>query len=111
MATEGAPQPSTLSLTEVRGNLREVVDGIVRTGGEVIITRRGKPLAALIAFDDYESLIETVDILSDDDTMAAIAEGEADFGAGKRLALHRAARRVVPRSRGSAGGQEGRCVK
>ena len=82
MAIEGAPQQSTLSLTEVRGNLREVVDGIVRTGGEVIITRRGKPLAALIAFDDYESLIETVDILSDNDTMAAIAEGEADFGAG-----------------------------
>ena len=32
--------------------------------------------------DEYESLVETVDILSDDEAMAAIAESEAEFAAG-----------------------------
>ena len=82
VAIDSAPPSSTLSLTDVRGNLREVVDSVVHTGGEVIITRHGKPVAVLLAFDEYESLIETVNILSDDDTMAAIAESEADFAAG-----------------------------
>ena len=87
VAIESAPQPSTLSLTDVRGNLREVVDGVVRTGSEIIITRHGKPVAVLLAFDEYESLIETVNILSDEDTMAAIAESEADFAAGNFLRI------------------------
>ena len=81
VAIDRSSQSSALSLTDVRGNLREVVDGVV-SGGEVIITKHGKPVAVLLAFDEYESLIETVNILSDDDTMAAIAESEADFAAG-----------------------------
>ena len=82
VARDNAPPPSMLSLTDVRGNLREVVDEIVRTGGEVTITRHGKPVAVLLAHDEYESLVETVNILSDDETMAAIAQSEAEFAAG-----------------------------
>ena len=81
---------ATLSLTEVRGNLREVVDQVVRTSGEVVITRHGKPVAVLLAHDEYESLIETVNILSHDETMAAIAESEADFAAQNLLRLDQA---------------------
>ena len=80
-AIDNAPPSATLSLTEVRGNLREVVDQVVRTSGEVVITRHGKPVAVLLAHNEYESLIETVNILSDDEAMAAIAESEADFAA------------------------------
>ena len=66
---------------------REVVDEAVRTGGGVIITRHGKPVAVLLAHNEYESLIETVNILSDDETMAALAESEADFAAGNFLRI------------------------
>jgi len=38
-------------------------------------------VAVLLSHDEYESLIETLNILSDDDTMSAIAEAEAEFGA------------------------------
>ena len=62
--------------------MHEVVDEAVRTGGKVVITRHGKPVAVLIAHEEYESLIETVNILSDEDTMAAIAESEAEFATG-----------------------------
>ena len=82
VARDNAPLSSTLSLTDIRGNLREVVDQVVRTGGEVTITRYGKPVAVLLAHDEYESLVETVNILSDDETMAAIAQSEAEFAAG-----------------------------
>ena len=82
MMIDNAPPSSTWSLTEVRGSLSEVIDEVVRTGGEVVITKHGKPVAVLLAHDEYESLVETVNILSDDETMVAIAEGEADFAAG-----------------------------
>lgn len=82
VARDNAPSSSTRSLTDIRGNLREVVDEIVRTGRGVTITRHGKPVAVLLAHDEYESLVETVNILSDDETMAAIAQSEAEFAAG-----------------------------
>ena len=70
-------------LTEVRDRLREVVDEVVETGDSYMITRHGRPLAVVLAHEDYESLIETLNILSDDDTMAAIAEGEAELDDGE----------------------------
>ncbi|MGC4850339.1 type II toxin-antitoxin system Phd/YefM family antitoxin [Micromonospora sp. DT15] len=74
---------NTAPLTEVRDNLREVVDTVVETGTEFIITRHGKPVAVVLGYDEYESLVETLNILSDDDTMASIREGEAELAEGE----------------------------
>lgn len=69
---------NTAPLTEIRDKLREVVDTVVETGTEYVITRHGKPVAVVLSHDEYESLVETLNILSDSDTMDAIAEGESD---------------------------------
>lgn len=69
---------NTAPLTEVRDNLRQVVDGVVATGDEYIITRHGKPVAVVVGIDEYEALIESLNILSDDATMSAVAEAEAE---------------------------------
>lgn len=70
---------NTGPLTEVRDKLREVVDTVVETGTEYTITRHGKPVAVVLGYDEYEALVETMNILSDDATMSAIREGEADL--------------------------------
>ena len=47
------------------------------------------PVAVLIAVDDLESLTETLEILSDPEAMAAIAEAEsstADLTTGQEMA-------------------------
>ncbi len=69
---------NTAPLTEVRDNLREVVDTVVSTGSEFVITRHGKPVAVILGIEEYESLVETLNILSDDDTMSAINEAESE---------------------------------
>lgn len=78
---------STGPLTEVRSKLSKVVDEVLRTGREFVVTKHGKPAAVILAHDEYESLIETVNILSDDETMAAVAAGEADFASGEFVRL------------------------
>jgi antitoxin YefM len=72
---------STSPLTEVRDNLSEIIDNVVTTGQEWVITKHGRPVAVILSHDEYEALIETVNILSDDETLAAIAEGLADLDA------------------------------
>jgi len=79
--------PATAPLTEVRSNLSEIVDEIDRTGTQCVITKSGRPVAVIVSNDEYESLVETLNILSDSDTMTAIAQGEAEFAAGEFVRL------------------------
>ena len=79
--------PTTAPLTEVRGNLSEIVDEIHGTGSQCVITKHGRPIAVILSHDEYESLVETLNILGDEDTMAALAQGEAEFAAGKTVRL------------------------
>ena len=78
---------NTVPLTEVRDNLRKIVDDVVKTGDEYVITRHGKPQAVVISYDEYESLLESLNLLSDNAAMAAIAEGLAEAKAGRTMDL------------------------
>lgn len=72
---------STSPVTELRDNLSEIIDAVSTTGEEWVVTKHGRPVAVILSADEYESLIETVNILSDDDTLTAIREGLADLDA------------------------------
>jgi antitoxin YefM len=69
----------SVALTEVRDNIKAIIDEVVDTATEYTITRHGKPVAVILSYDEYESLVETLNILSDDDAMDAIAEAEAEL--------------------------------
>ena len=55
----------TISLKELRPKLPQVVDAIDSHLDRYIVTRRGNPCAVLMSPDDYEGLLETLDILQD----------------------------------------------
>ena len=74
-------------LTEARNRLSEIVDDVRSTGSEFVITRHGRPSAVVLGYDEYESLLETLNILSDPETMAALDEAEADLAAGNLVEL------------------------
>lgn len=74
---------TTLPLTEVRDRLSEIVEDVNGNGTEWTITRHGRPVAVILGADEYEALIETLNILSDDDTMAALSEAAEDLDAGR----------------------------
>ena len=69
-------------LTEARNRLSEIVEDVTSTGSEFVISRHGRPAAVVLGYEEYESLLETLNILSDADTMSALAEAEADLAAG-----------------------------
>lgn len=77
--TSKVGEASTVALTEARDNLKAIVDEVVETGNEFTITRHGKPVAVILSYEEYESLVETLNILSDDDAMDAIEEAEAEL--------------------------------
>lgn len=70
---------STAGLTEVRDRLSEIIDEVAGTNEQWVITKHGRPTAVIIAYDEYESLVETLNILSDREATDAIAEAEAEL--------------------------------
>ncbi len=71
-------QATAASLTEARDRLSEIVESAATSGEAFTITKHGRPMAVILSYDEYESLIETLNILSDADTMAAIAEAREE---------------------------------
>ena len=65
----------TLPLSEVKMKLSAIVDQVVATDEEVIITKNGRPAAMLISPDEYESWKETVAVKSQPGLVDEIKNG------------------------------------
>ena len=78
-----------VTLKNLRPRLPKIIDEIDLKMDRFVITRRGKPVALMMAIDDYESLLETIDILSDAKLMKRIKKAEADLKNGRVTALDR----------------------
>ncbi len=67
------------------GNLADLVDGLQRAEAAVTIVENGKPVALLIRPDDYDGLVETLEIMADAELVADIERARADYAAGRAL--------------------------
>lgn len=73
---------TTLPLAEVRANLSRLVDEAVRTHERIEVTRQGRRAVVILSADDYDSIMETLAILSDEELMRGIREAEAEAESG-----------------------------
>ena len=78
---------TTLSLADARAQLSKLVESAVTTHERFDVTRNGDRVAVLLSADDYDALLETVDVLSRADEVAAIRAGLADLEAGRTSTL------------------------
>jgi antitoxin YefM len=77
----------TVPVREFRTHLADLLDEVADRREHVTITRRGRPAAVLVPVDEYEALEETAEILSDEDTLAAIRRGVDDLADGDVVPL------------------------
>ncbi len=64
-----------VSLAEAQAKLSRLVDRVVETDEEILITRNGRPAAVLVSSDEYESWKETRAVQSDRELMQEIRRG------------------------------------
>ena len=77
----------TVPLTEARASFSELLNEVEAQHDHVAITRNGKPVALLMSMDEWESWEETLEVLSDEETMAALKRSEEDVAAGRLVDL------------------------
>jgi len=73
-------------LSQAKARLSSLVRKIREERGTYGITHRGKPEGVLLSVEEYETLVETVEILSDRELMASVDRGLADEKAGRLYA-------------------------
>jgi antitoxin YefM len=74
-----------IPITDARHALTSLPERLAEEPGAVAITRRGKPVLAIMPWDLYESLVETIEILGDADLMAALRQSIQEAEAGQTL--------------------------
>lgn len=90
---------TTLSLAHARANLSRIIESAVTTHERFEVTRNGDRVAVLLSADDYDALLETVDILSRADEVAAIEQGIADLATGQVSSADEVREAMVARGR------------
>ena len=70
---------TTLSMKQLRPMLPKVITQIDGRLDRYVVTKRGKPVVVMLSIDDYESLIETLEILADPQAMRSLRKGEEDL--------------------------------
>lgn len=78
---------TTLPLAEVRANLSRLVDEAVRTHERIEVTRQGRRAVVILSADDYDSIMESLTILSDQDLMREVRQAEAEAASGEVYTL------------------------
>lgn len=73
----------TITLKELRPDLPRVVDAIDKKWERYVVTKRGKPFVVMLSVEDYESLMETLDILADPNAVKDLKRGEEDLRKGR----------------------------
>ncbi|HMH50776.1 MAG TPA: type II toxin-antitoxin system Phd/YefM family antitoxin [Candidatus Acidoferrum sp.] len=73
-----------LTISEARKALLDLPEKLARTPERAVtITRRGQPVLAILPWEFYESIIETLDILGDPEMVKTLRESLEDLKRGR----------------------------
>jgi antitoxin YefM len=77
----------SIPITEARSQLSRLPEelGYEEAPEAIAITRRGRPVLAVLPWDFYDGLVETLDILSDEQLMAALRQSLKEMEKGKLI--------------------------
>ena len=69
----------TLNVSDVKTRFYELLKGVQEREDEVIVTRDGKPAAVVINYQEFESLMATLEVLSDPKAMERIRKANKNW--------------------------------
>lgn len=75
----------TLPLAEMKAKLSALLSDVEREHEQITVTRNGVPSAVVISADEWESLQETLDVLSDQEAVADLKEANRNISEGDLL--------------------------
>jgi|SRR3989338_7140465 len=88
-----------IPLTEARRRLFEIADDVQRPGVSYTFTEHGRPTMVAMSAEEYDSLLDTIEIMEDPKILAKIKKAEDEYAKGEYVTWDEAKRQlgwVVP---------------
>ncbi len=72
-----------IPITIVRKELTSLPERLSKDSEAITVTRHGKPVLAILPWNLYDAIVETLEILGNEDTMKALRKGMEEMDEGK----------------------------
>ncbi len=76
-----------LPVSEAKQRFTEIVKGVEEYFDRYLITKNGKEAAVVMSAEEYESLLETLDVLASKKEVRAIRDASAQARGGETISL------------------------
>jgi prevent-host-death family protein len=83
-----------LTTVDARRELTKLPEQLEAEPATIAVTRRGKPVLAIMTWEDYQSIQETLEILSDTEAVEQLRESIREVREGKTISWDEAKKRV-----------------
>jgi len=74
-----------LSMVDARRELTKLPERLETSPATVAVTRRGKPVLAIMTWEDYQAILETLEIISDEKAVAQLRRSIQEVKEGKAI--------------------------
>ncbi|MBO4483025.1 MAG: type II toxin-antitoxin system Phd/YefM family antitoxin [Prevotella sp.] len=78
----------TATFSDFSSNIKNYFNSVIDNCDSIIVNRNSDEAAVLLSLDEYNSLIETLYLMSSRDTMADIRKAEQDIKEGKGIEVN-----------------------
>jgi len=79
-----------IPIIKARDRLTSLPEELAEEPGAIAVTRRGEPVLAILPWDLYESIMETLEILGDEELMAALRQSIKEASEGQAVSWDQA---------------------
>lgn len=90
----GTTLTAEMPIIEARKNLTALPERLEEEPGAIAVTRRGRPVLAILPWNLYESIVETLEILGDEDQVSSLRKGMKEVLQGKAVPWEKAKRQL-----------------
>ena len=78
----------TATFSDFSSNIKNYFNSVIDNCDSIIVNRNSDEAAVLLSLDEYNSLMETLYLMSSRDTMADICKAEQDIKEGKGIEVN-----------------------
>jgi antitoxin YefM len=83
-----------ITTVDARRELTKLPEKLGANPATVAVTRRGKPVLAIMTWEDYQSILETLEILSDDESVQRLRRSIKEVKEGQQIPWRQAKARL-----------------
>ncbi|MCX6763113.1 MAG: type II toxin-antitoxin system Phd/YefM family antitoxin [Candidatus Moranbacteria bacterium] len=78
---------TTISISEARKKIFDIAEEVQKPGVYYTFTEKGRPKTVLMSYDEFDSLMETLEIMSNPKIMKDIKQAEEEYKRGEYVTL------------------------